>query len=85
MQDFTAELNALLAQANLTRAELARIFQIAPRNISRWNTHGIPKYAIAYLQLKAENNHLHEQIQAYKVIIKAEWKDRLNLGGLLAN
>ena len=71
MQDFKAELNKLLEQANLTRAELARIFQIAPRNISRWNTHGIPQYAIAYLQLKAENIKLQEQIQAYKFIIKA--------------
>ena len=71
MQDFKTELNELLVQAKLTRAELARIFQIAPRNISRWNTHGIPQYAIAYLQLKAENNDLHEKIEAYKTILKA--------------
>ena len=71
MQDFKTELNDLLVQAKLTRAELARIFQIAPRNISRWNTHGIPQYAIAYLQLKAENNDLHEKIEAYKTILKA--------------
>nr|WP_314486713.1 hypothetical protein [uncultured Kingella sp.] len=71
MQDHKTKLNGLLAQAQLTRAELARIFQIAPRNISRWNTHGIPQYAIAYLQLKAENIKLQEQMQAYKVIIKA--------------
>ena len=71
MQDHNTTLDNLLAQTNLTRAELARIFQIAPRNISRWNTHGIPQYAIAYLQLKAEGVRLQEQIQAYKVIIKA--------------
>lgn len=71
MQDHKTTLDNLLAQTNLTRAELARIFQIAPRNISRWNTHGIPQYAIAYLQLKAENNDLHEKIEAYKTILKA--------------
>ena len=71
MQDHKTTLDNLLAQTNLTRAELARIFQIAPRNISRWNTHGIPQYAIAYLQLKAENIKPQEQIRAYKVIIKA--------------
>lgn len=54
MKDFTDKLNAMLFDAHLTRAELARIFGISPRTISTWNTKGIPKYAEAYLLLKAE-------------------------------
>lgn len=54
MQDYTDKINALLHDAHMTRAELARAIRIAPRNISRWNTHGIPQYAIAYLELRAD-------------------------------
>ena len=55
MQDHTTTLNALLHDAHLTRAELSRLIGVSPRNISRWNSYGIPQYAIAYLQLRAEH------------------------------
>ncbi|EGY53131.1 helix-turn-helix domain-containing protein [Neisseria shayeganii] len=62
MQDYTDKINSLLHDAHMTRAELSRAIKIAPRNISRWNTHGIPQYAVAYLELKAEMISLRRQI-----------------------
>ncbi|MDU4301950.1 MAG: hypothetical protein E7I45_13420 [Eikenella corrodens] len=48
----------------MTRADLARAFGVAPESISRWNTRGIPQYAVAYLKLKAENISLKKQLGA---------------------
>lgn len=54
MQEFKHKLNELLFNAHMTRTKLANEFNISPRTISRWNTEGIPQYAIAYLELKAK-------------------------------
>lgn len=54
MQDFKHELNTLLHDAHLSRSELADIFKITRRSVSCWNTAGIPQYARAYLELRAE-------------------------------
>ena len=65
MQDYTTHLNELLFDAHITRAELARVFDINPRNISRWNKHGIPQYAIAYLKLRSEFINLQKTIKTH--------------------
>ena len=54
MQNFKHELNTLLHDAHLSRSELADIFKITRRSVSCWNTAGIPQYARAYLELRAE-------------------------------
>lgn len=71
MQEKNKQFMALLEMANLTQSDLAKELGISVVSVSRWNKNGLPQYAIAYLQLKAENIKLQEQIQAYKVIIKA--------------
>lgn len=62
MQDFKHELNTLLHDAHLSRAELADTFQIARRSVSNWNKAGIPQYARAYLELRAEYIRLKRSI-----------------------
>ena len=52
----------LLAAAKMTQADLSREFDITTAAISRWHKIGIPKYAVAYLQLRAENIALSKQI-----------------------
>lgn len=64
MQACKQQLDALLFDAHMTRANLARAFGVAPESISRWNTRGIPQYAVAYLKLKAENISLRKQLGA---------------------
>ncbi len=55
-------LNNLLKDAQLSRAELSRLTGISTRQISNWNTGKIPKWAIAYLELKAKNVRLLDKI-----------------------
>lgn len=55
-------LNHLLKDAQLTRAELSRIAGISARQISNWNSGDIPKWAIAYLELRAKYLRLLEKI-----------------------
>lgn len=62
MQDFKHELNTLLHDAHLSRSELADIFKITRRSVSCWNTAGIPQYARAYLELRAEYIRLKRSI-----------------------
>lgn len=54
MQACKQQLDSLLFDAHMTRADLARTFGVAPESISRWNNRGIPQYARAYLLLRAE-------------------------------
>lgn len=53
----------LLSEAQLTQTQLAQILGITPTAISRWHKIGVPQYAAAYLQARAENIRLREQIQ----------------------
>lgn len=62
MQNFKHELNTLLHDAHLSRSELADIFKITRRSVSCWNTAGIPQYARAYLELRAEYIRLKRSI-----------------------
>lgn len=55
-------LNNLLKDAQLTRAELSRITGISTRQISNWNNREIPKWAIAYLELRAKYLRLLDKI-----------------------
>ena len=71
MQEKNQEFLDLLNQAQISQKELAKIFDITETAISRWHKSKPPQYAVAYLQLRIENIRLLEQIQAYKVIIKA--------------
>lgn len=45
----------LLARAGITKAELARRFDMNPRTISAWGSRPT-KYAVAYLELLIEFN-----------------------------
>ncbi|MCX8581589.1 helix-turn-helix domain-containing protein [Gilliamella sp. B3482] len=55
-------MNNLLKDAQLTRAELSRITGISTRQISNWNNREIPKWAIAYLELRAKYLRLLDKI-----------------------
>ncbi|OCG77374.1 hypothetical protein A9G42_05570 [Gilliamella sp. Nev6-6] len=55
-------LNNLLKEAQLTRAELSRISGVSTRQISNWNKTGVPRWAIAYLELRAKYNRLLDKI-----------------------
>lgn len=55
-------LNNLLKNAQLTRSELSKITGITTRQISNWNTGEIPKWAIAYLELRAKYLRLLDKI-----------------------
>lgn len=55
-------LNNLLKDAKLTRAELSRITGISTRQISNWNSGEVPKWAIAYLELRAKYLRLLDKI-----------------------
>ena len=55
-------LNNLLKNAQLSRAELSRLAGISTRQISNWNTGEIPKWAIAYLELRAKYLRLLDKI-----------------------
>lgn len=51
MRDFAA----LLARAGITKAELARRFDMNPRTMSAWGS-APPQYAVAYLELLVAYN-----------------------------
>lgn len=55
-------LNNLLKAAQLTRADLSRITGISTRQISNWNKSDVPKWAIAYLELRAKYLRLLDKI-----------------------
>ncbi|OTP97236.1 hypothetical protein B6D16_00980 [Gilliamella apicola] len=55
-------LNNLLKNAQLSRAELSRITGISTRQISNWNTGEIPKWTVAYLELRAKYLRLLDKI-----------------------
>lgn len=55
-------LNNLLKNAQLSRAELSRLTGISTRQISNWNTGEIPKWAIAYLELRAKYLRLLDKV-----------------------
>lgn len=55
-------LNNLLKNAQLTRAELSKTTGISTRQISNWNNGEIPKWAIAYLELRAKYLRLLDKI-----------------------
>lgn len=63
MQDeYKLFLDNLLKNAQLTRAEFSRATGISTRQISNWNNTGVPKWAIAYLELKAKHDRLLDKI-----------------------
>lgn len=51
MRDFSS----LLARAGITKAELARRFDMNPRTVSAWGNNP-PQYAMVYLELLIEFN-----------------------------
>lgn len=56
------QLNLLLKNAQLTRAELARIAGVLPNQVSRWNGKApLPKIVIEFLELRAENLALKDE------------------------
>jgi hypothetical protein len=56
------QLNLLLKNAQLTRAELARIAGVLPNQVSRWNGKApLPKIVIEYLKLRSENLALKDE------------------------
>lgn len=57
-ENFKQFLDDLLKEANMTRAELARLANISPRQVSKWNHIGVPKLVVEYLQLKAKFDRL---------------------------
>lgn len=64
-------LNDLLNSSQLTRAELSRITGVSTRQISNWNNGEVPKWAITYLELRAENIILKkENLELKEKIIK---------------
>lgn len=54
----------MLHAAEITQAELSRVLGITPVTVSRWHKTGLPQYAAAYLQVRAENIKLREQLIA---------------------
>lgn len=62
------QLNLLLKNAQLTRAELARIAGVLPNQVSRWNGKApLPKIVIEFLELRAENLALKDENAELKV------------------
>lgn len=62
------QLNLLLKNAQLTRAELARIAGVLPNQVSRWNGKApLPKIVIEFLELRAENFALKDENAELKV------------------
>ena len=66
MQDNLSQkelLDLLLHNAQLTRAELARVAGVLPNQVSRWNGRApLPKIIIEYLELKAKYLRLLDKI-----------------------
>lgn len=56
-------LEALLARAGITKAELGRRIGISSYSVSKWKT-AAPRYAMAYLEILIECRRLEENMRA---------------------
>lgn len=50
------ELTHILRRAGISGAELARRLGVSQNSVSKWKRSGVPRYALAYLELLIEYN-----------------------------